>query len=719
MPHPDEQQRPARRPERRWWLALAALTALAAGLRLYGLDRLPAGLNVDEAAEGLMALEILEGARPVFFSSYTGQEAGYMYLVAPLIAVLGQTSLAVRLPAALAGVALVPVTALLGRRAAGPWAGLLAAGAVVGAPWLLHLNRIGFRANLLPLALALWGWLLLRALDAETRRAVEGKPEIGERRVENGDTVGSHSSSSIRDPVSPSPLASDLPLGAWLAAGAVLGLTSYTYLASRFVPVLVALYLGYMAIWHRPLLRRAAPGVALMLGVAAGLTVPLGIHFLRMPSDWNARLGQVWACGAAAGALDCLARIGANGVATLGMVGVRGDPKAFYNLDAGPALPWFAGWLFYLGAAIAARRWRDPRCALLLLWWAVMVLPGVLSSENPSFIRTVGAAPATAVLWALPLASAWGWLGELTRRRRTADDGRRAMRQQPLAATPFPVVYRLSAIGLPALLVITMAASSAAGYFGRWAVDPERYYDFNGYAVDTARSAAATPVGTDLYLSEEFHRHATYLYLEPRTSDARWFDGRAGWPLAAPGRPAIYYAPYTTPLDPAFVEPYLRGAEGENASNELGQYTYSRYRLPDGPPELPVPAVTVGSTLGPMELEGATVQGAGAALRVTLRCRAREQSERELRLFVHLVDAEGRVVAQHDALGYPSREWRPGDRFASFHNLAPPAGTAGASYRVLVGLYDVATGERLPAIGPGARGDSVELPLTTSQAPGG
>ena len=393
---------------RAWWLALAALTLLAVGLRLWQLDSAPAGLNVDEAAEGLMALEILRGARPVFFSSYTGQEAGYMYLVAAAIAALGQNALAVRLPAALAGVLLVPAVALLTRRAYGPWAALLAAGACCAAPWLQHMNRIGFRANLLPLALALWGWLVLRALDGSTLNRRDAEKDRNRRDAEDAEDAERADASGAPVPPSggaapapkradasgapvppsggaaPAPKRADAsaaPLLPWLLPGLILGLSAYTYLAARVVPLLALLFLGYLWLRHRPLARAVTPGYLLMLAVAALVALPLALHFLRVPADWTARTGQVFVCSGL-DASPCAGRIADHTLRTLLMPLWAGDPKPFYNLDAGPALPWFVGWLVFPGALLALRR-GGPANTLLLLWCAVMAAAPVAANPPP------------------------------------------------------------------------------------------------------------------------------------------------------------------------------------------------------------------------------------------------------------------------------------------------------------------------------------------------
>ena len=65
---------------------------------------------------------------------------------------------------------------------------------------------------------------------------------------------------------------------------------------------------------------------------------------------------------------------------------------------------------------------------------------------------------------------------------------------------------------------------------------------------------------------------------------------------------------------------------------------------------------------------------------------------------MHALAADGRLLAQHDAM--PLNDLRPmvslprGEDVLDHHGLALPAGYVGA-VRIVVGLYDPATGERL------------------------
>ncbi|NLG26975.1 MAG: hypothetical protein GX557_03640, partial [Chloroflexi bacterium] len=135
----------------REWLLLLAITGLGATLRLLALDRLPPGLYHDEAFNGLDALQVLGGQRPLFFEANNGREPLFIYLAAAAVALFGRSPGALRLVSALAGAALVPATWLLGRALYSRRVGLYAACVAAATVWTLNLSRVALRAGLLPL----------------------------------------------------------------------------------------------------------------------------------------------------------------------------------------------------------------------------------------------------------------------------------------------------------------------------------------------------------------------------------------------------------------------------------------------------------------------------------------------------------------------------------------------------------------------------------------
>jgi len=113
---------------------------------------------------------------------------------------------------------------------------------------------------------------------------------------------------------------------------------------------------------------------------------------------------------------------------------------------------------------------------------------------------------------------------------------------------------------------------------------------------------------------------------------------------------------------------------------------------------------------GQIELLGYDTARQPGELAVTLHWRALRPPAQDYAVFVHLLDAEGRIVAQHDGQpqngAYPTSVWDTGEVVADEHVLDLPADLPAGSYRLRVGCYLPGSGDRLPVTGGG---DSVEL----------
>jgi hypothetical protein len=107
--------------------------------------------------------------------------------------------------------------------------------------------------------------------------------------------------------------------------------------------------------------------------------------------------------------------------------------------------------------------------------------------------------------------------------------------------------------------------------------------------------------------------------------------------------------------------------------------------------------------------------GPGSTLHLTLYWQAQAEMEQDYTVFVHLLDAEGRLVAQHDGQpgegSLPTSSWVEGEVIADEHPLDLDPDLMPGSYRLEVGLYLWPTMERLPVLdGAGqVQGDKVVL----------
>lgn len=96
--------------------------------------------------------------------------------------------------------------------------------------------------------------------------------------------------------------------------------------------------------------------------------------------------------------------------------------------------------------------------------------------------------------------------------------------------------------------------------------------------------------------------------------------------------------------------------------------------------------------------------GPGASAHVTLYWQAQREMEMSYKVFVHVYDEAGNIVAQRDwlpGLGVkPTKGWQVGEVVADRHLVPIDEGVAAGVYTVAVGLYNEGSGERLAAFGP-------------------
>ncbi len=121
----------------------------------------------------------------------------------------------------------------------------------------------------------------------------------------------------------------------------------------------------------------------------------------------------------------------------------------------------------------------------------------------------------------------------------------------------------------------------------------------------------------------------------------------------------------------------------------------------------PLEVQTNASLGGVTNLLGADIQPASrhvtppADVTVTLAWQADAETATSYRVFLHLMGPDGELVTQSDGepanWTRPTTGWLPGEVVMDKRVLHIPANTPPGEYTLQCGLYDVATGERLPA----------------------
>jgi len=94
----------------------------------------------------------------------------------------------------------------------------------------------------------------------------------------------------------------------------------------------------------------------------------------------------------------------------------------------------------------------------------------------------------------------------------------------------------------------------------------------------------------------------------------------------------------------------------------------------------------------------------GETVDVSLFWQDRRSVNQDYTVFVHLVNGEGQLAAQHDGQPvnwpsdekYPTSAWQPFQVIVDTHTFLIPEGAPTGTYEIRVGMYDLRTMKRLP-----------------------
>lgn len=624
--------------------ALLLLILLAVFLRVYRLVEVPPGIHDDEIINASIADQVRAG-RPasVFYEAGEGREGLYHLLLVASRTLTARVPYWYRLPSAGCSLITILLVYRLSRRWFGPWTALVAAGGLTVAFWPVHLGREALRVVTFPplstgMALALWRGLEQPMRD---RRAIR-----------------------------------------WFAlAGLLFGLAQYTYLAARVLPLFAALFIGYLACFHRARLRLHWQGFVLLLVVgaivAAPLAIYLGIHWEQQ--ERITRLSEPLHALLAGDPYPLLSST----AATLGMFTWQGDPQPHYNVPKRPVFEPVGGLLFLGGVLIALLNLRHPASAFILLWTVTLLLPGMLTQPAPHFVRTAGALitvfifPGLAVRWVA---------------KRLGPQGR---------------------IGLAIAgggLIIANAGLTFRDYFYRWPemgdvrgfrhaglAEAARYFD---RVNDATPVAVCTPFLNEQHFFWRTDRQALPYLLNRRDLDVGWYDCGQSQLFLHGGREGRYlfasdedFAPFVPPEWVERARTIATFSENRlvrlDVADELSAWLAQLNHPNNAAPTFGEVLAFLGYRMEP------TAPHPGDILKVLTAWQVMAAPPSDLAIFLHLLDDDGNLLAQGDALGALSDTFRPQDVFVQQHSITLPQNTLPGGYRLAVGLY-VRSGNRLP-----------------------
>ncbi|MEM7802908.1 MAG: glycosyltransferase family 39 protein, partial [Chloroflexota bacterium] len=618
----------------------------------------------------------------VYFTQAYGHEAGFHYWQTLFVGLLGDHALSLRLPAALLGVLATAISYKLVERLFGKSMALPATAFVATLFMPVFFSRQGLRAMALPVTAGLaayfmWGWL------------------FNEKRE-------------------PRPAWRSVNL--WLAA-IFAGLSSYTYMASRALPIFFVLFFIYLLIDFRALLREKWRGILLFFGLYLLISLPL-IRFLQTTPAADFRVSEV-NLPLVALREGNIRPIWENGLAILSAFGFKGDPLARQNvLDeiSGAGEPIFgpiAAFFFYMGLLISLWRWRRPQYGFMLIWAGCSAIPSLVTIDAPSTIRMIMLLPVLGLFPVLPLQLIWPTnlnidiINQQPIPRTQVPIYQQVIHSLPQLSTAFPKLSTRKTInwGVTFLTIGILAIYDLrTGYqlLERWPATPEVEFVWQASLTDIAQDIDQT-AEVDGFPVNQF----TVVGWTPDTMDpptialsTRRDDlsirhlGRVGEieTLVLPNEPVSQiYRPQALPFSTG-IQSFLKAQKYRMTERS----TYVAYQR-DTALSTTLPAEPLATfekefgtqTLSLSLLSYESLPSSAASERTEFltvwQVDALPDSlpNSDIRTFLHLVDQNGKPLVQHDGLDAPLEYWQAGDILVQHHQV--PHSAEGAGFRL--GLY--------------------------------
>ena len=680
-------------------LVILVIILVAFALRVWNLTGIPPGLTHDEANHGREAIGVLNGIYLYFFPLNYGSEPLYSYTVALFMALLGKGLLALRLVNVVFGTAAIAMTYVWASPRLGRATALLGAALMAVSFWPLASSREALRVGMLPFFMVLAVWAFWEVTSDELRARSDERPSLVVRR-----------SSFVA------------------LFGVAVALTLHIYLAARVSWLLFPAFLAYLALFHRPVFRRSWRPVLAGLLLAGALVAPMFLY-LRAHPEMQTRLDMLDK------PLQDIAAINLGPV----LLNVRdallafvwpgfGDQFLAYNIPGRPVLDVVSAVFFIVGLAVCLWRWRRPVYAFLLLWFLTGIIPSLVTGPTANTTRNMAALPAVYLIVAV------GFVVTLSVLRRKGEREKGGKGEGASTSSPL-LPFSPSAITLTALVfLIWVAFVSSRDYFIRWGQSAEvrgAYQHTLVTALDhvQANYPAADPILFSTVYPGPAHDSSIALVVAadmPAAGEtARWADAR--FALVIPPEETLAVFPYSTPPHPAFI-PLLGALETINLRPDDLDPRFTIYQINRGEVQDLVRGASRDEAPadfnGAIELTGARWLAEsvrpGETTELLTVWRVLDPARAgpvvppsfttDAVVFTHVLDGAGGILAQRDALDAPSWAWQTGDLILQVHPVTVPATAAPGEYAAVTGIYDRASGARLPLTGGG---DTTAIPPLT------
>jgi 4-amino-4-deoxy-L-arabinose transferase-like glycosyltransferase len=347
-------------PVRRTALTAVGLFLISTVIRSIDLTNIPTLLNGDEASAGLSAVAFLNGStRNIFGVSWFSFPSLFFYIQSFFILVFGQTIFAIRFLSAIIGGATVSMVYLFGKRMFSERAGLIAAIFLTGSHFHNHFSRIALNNIFDGFWFVLCVGMLWDGWNNQRRSS-------------------------------------------FLIAGIGFGLAQYFYASSRFLLVIIPVWIVLSILIDRKKLIGNRTHILIMLLAFLVVVLPLGFFYLEKPHDFMAPFNRVQSLGNWLSKETEILGEPAWKILTDQLIAsaktfVSKPSEVWYRPKVPMLRPISAG-IFIGGLILLGFRLRRSSNNLLLLWIAGFILIGGLSVPVSAAQRYVAVLPACALV---------------------------------------------------------------------------------------------------------------------------------------------------------------------------------------------------------------------------------------------------------------------------------------------------------------------------------
>ena len=506
--------------------ALVVVVCGAATLRLYRLAELPPGLWVDEALNGVQAVQIAATRRPLVALPLedvrTGLGAGYVDVAGAVFALFDPIDgpYALRVVTAAIGTLGVASLAALAWTLFGPRAALAAAAWIAVSQWHLNYSR--------------WGEMPIMSSVIETVIVLATALACRARGWR-----------------------------AWmwfLIAGAFAGAGMYTYQIFRLFAVLAGAAALLFAILRAPSTAPRWRPIAAALALAGLVAAPMLRYAIAQPEDFGERAQGTVIFGRA----DWWEQLRDAVPRSLLAFQLVGDDNPRHNLPFAPLLSAVPALLAPLGLAVCLARWRTLPYALVPVWFAIAMVPGMITLEAPHASRLLDAIVPIALMIGIAVDLLLGVLQALL---------------------PPRVGLRIGAAAVLVAAAWTAVAEYRA-YFVERARLPEFVDAFAPWESAPGRYLAAHAPSATVYLDPSTYwspatQFVAHRYLDTLPNDVRMLRLQHDFPPADPlARDALYLLPRPYAPLAAVIRALWTDADCEDEKDGFGRVDLVACRVP-------------------------------------------------------------------------------------------------------------------------------------------